>query len=454
MKLRKTFALGITAAVLLTAVGCGSKEVETNGAAKAGETAKDTAAPADTKADNKDSVETDAAGSKGDYSGVKLTFMTNTIAEQAVALEEAVKGFEQETGIKVEFSAPGKNYEELMKAKMSSNELPDLFTTHGWSVARYSEYLMPVNDLPFAKDIKSQIKPIISDKDGNIFVLPMDVDLAGIVYNASVLEAAGVNPDEIKTWADMDKACEKIKGAGKVPVSIGGKDNWTIGQFFDYAAPSFYVTNEKDNKKEELKSGTFDTEKWKEVAGLMADWTQKGYFNEDVLTSDYNGDMKALAEDRAAFCFYGNGAIKDAHALNPDAKLGMMLIPSNSEDDEPSLIAGEKIAVGVWKDSPQKDAAVELLNYLARPEVMAKVATSSGNTAGLEGVESEIGEIAEYYNKFAEVEAFPYFDREYLPSGIWDVMCATGADILSQKDNAVDMAAQVMEQNFQDKYTN
>lgn len=384
---------------------------------------------------------------------VKLTFMTNVVGEQAIALENAVKAFSDETGYEVEFSAPGSSYEELMKTKMASKELPDLFTTHGWSVARYSEYLMPVNDQPFAPNISEQLKPVITDKQGNIFVLPIDRDIAGMIYNEDVLKDSGVNVDDLKTWADFEAACAKIKGKGFTPIHIGGKDNWTIGQFFDWVAPSFYITNEASNKREELKSGKFDTATWERVAGLMDKWAKAGYFNVDVLTADYNADMEALATGKTAFCFYGNSSIVDAKKINPEAKLGMMPIPANSADDQPTLIAGERIAVGVWKDSPSKAEAVELLNYFARPEVMSAIATASGNPAGLNGVESDIGEIAAYYEKYNNVKTFPYFDREYLPSGMWDVMCATGADILAGKENSVADAAKVMEQNFNDKFS-
>ena len=39
----------------------------------------------------------------------------------------------------------------MMKTKMAANDLPDLWTTHGWSVNRYSEYLRPLNDREWAK---------------------------------------------------------------------------------------------------------------------------------------------------------------------------------------------------------------------------------------------------------------------------------------------------------------
>lgn len=437
MKLKKLIAIGLAASMVFSMTACGNKAEDAEKKQEDTTKTEDTKTE-DTKTENKKPV--------------KLTFMTNVVGEQASALEQVVKDFEGASGYEVEFSAPGKSYEELMKTKMSSKELPDVFTTHGWSVARYSEYLEPVNNMSFAKDIKDQIKPIITDKDGNMFVLPMDVDVAGIVYNVSVLEAAGVNVDDLTTWAKFEEACEKIKAVDKNPIHMGGKDNWTIGQFFDWAAPSFYVTDDANNQREALKSGIFDTATWEAVGGLMDKWTKAGYFNKDVLTADYNSDMKALAEGKSAFCFYGNSSMIDVQKLNPDAKLGMMPIPSNSDADEPSLIAGERIAVGMWKDSPNKAAATELLEYLAKPEVMSVIATASGNPAGLNGVESNIGEIAQYYDKYTDIETFAYFDREYLPSGMWDVMCATGADILAGKSNAVTSAAKVMEQNFNDKF--
>lgn len=442
MKLKKMMAVGLAVSMVTVLAACGGNETAPSTENQEAETSAE---------DSNSEQEAEAPASGSD---VTITFATNVVGEKASALEAACKDFEEETGYTVDFQAPGESYEDLMKTRMSANELPDVFTTHGWSVARYSDYLMPVNDLEWAADIDGQIKPVITDADGNMFVLPIDMDIAGIVYNVSVLEEAQVNPDEIKTWDDFSAACEKIKAAGKTPVHIGGKDNWTIGQFFDWAAPSYYVTDDANSQADALKSGTFDAATWEKVSELLDSWVKAGYLNEDSLTADYNSDIQALAEGTTAFCFYGNSAVVDAKGVNADAKIGIIPIPAASASDEPSLIAGEDIAVGVWKDSSVKDEAVELLNYLARPEVTKKIAEAAGCKTGLTTTESEIGEIGTYLEKYADVETFPYFDREYLPSGMWDVMCATGADILAQKDGAIENAAKTMEQNFNDKYTN
>ncbi|GAA0085144.1 ABC transporter substrate-binding protein [Clostridium sp. CTA-7] len=384
---------------------------------------------------------------------VTLSFMTNLVGVPSEELEKVCKDFTDETGIKIEYSAPGSNYEELMKTKMAANDLPDLWTTHGWSVARYSEYLKPLTDQSWVKDIKPAIKPMITNEKNDIFVLPINMDIAGIVYNVEVLEKSGVKVDDIKTWADFEVALGKIKAAGFTPIHMGGKDNWTIGQFFDWVAPSFYVTNDAKNYKKQLLDGTFDWNLWGDVAGLFDKWNKAGYFNLDSLTSDYLTDIKSFADGKVAFEFYGNYAITEALKVNPNAKLGMMPIPSNSKDDEPSLIAGERIAVGMNKNTKNEEAALKFINYLAKPEVAGKLASVDGMPSGLTNVTADTGAVQQYYDKYANVETFPYFDRVYLPSGMWDDMCITGADILAGKPTAVQDSIKHMEQSFKDKFS-
>ncbi|WP_069998680.1 ABC transporter substrate-binding protein [Cellulosilyticum sp. I15G10I2] len=436
MKKFSSIILGLTLSMTLFA-GCSKPPVEDTAAG----------APAAPQASAEAKAET------APKSDIKLTFMSSMVGVPSEALEQACKDFTAETGIQVEYSAPGANYEELMKTKMASQDLPDLWNTHGWSVARYSEYLRPINDQPFAADIVDSIRPLITDKDGQMYVLPSDVDLAGIVYNKDVMDKAGVNVDDIKTWSDFETACEKIKSVGLTPVHIGGKDNWTIGQYFDWVAPSFYITNESKNFRQDFKDGTFDWKNWEEICEMLDKWNQSGYLNVDSLTSDYITGAKALGEGKVGFEFYGNYAITEALGAFPNANLGMMPIPAKDASDEPTLIGGERLATGVWKDTPHMEEALQLLNYLARPDVCAKLATANGMPAGLKGVESDTGLLKAYYEKYADVKTFPYFDREYLPSGMWDDLCITGANILSKQPGTIADAVKQMEQSFNDKFS-
>ena len=431
----------------LTACSSGTAGTGATTTAAAAPTTTAAAAPTTTSA-----AATSAPTTQPAASNVTLSFMSNVVGTQSDVLGQIVQQFTTDTGIKVDFSAPGADYESLMATKMASGDMPDVFTTHGWSVIRYANFLTPINDQPFFSQISPQIKSVITAANGDVYVLPADADIAGIVYNEDVLTKAGVDAASLTTWAKFTEALAKIKDSGVTPLATGGKDTWMMGQFGDWIAPSFFITNDADNQRDALAKGTFDAATWEKVAQLLADWTKAGFFNPDALTADYNAATTAIATGQSAFAFIGNAHIVDAHKVNPDAKLGMMPIPAATDADTPSLIAGERLAVGVWKDSKNKDAALQLLNYLAKPENVKKLAEASGSPAGLTGVSPSLGDIQTYLTKYASIRTFPYFDRAYLPNGMWDVMCATNADVIAGKANAVKQAGVTMQQSFQDKF--
>ena len=106
----------------------------------------------------------------------KLTVAVNfpqsdaTFAALTAIAQEYVK---QNPGVSIDVVALPQ-YEHAMKTKMAANDLPDVFSTHGWSVARYSEYLTPLNDQPWFSKINPTIKPVITDRAGKVFVLPLE----------------------------------------------------------------------------------------------------------------------------------------------------------------------------------------------------------------------------------------------------------------------------------------
>jgi raffinose/stachyose/melibiose transport system substrate-binding protein len=228
-------------------------------------------------------------------------------------------------------------------------------------------------------------------------------------------------------------------------VHIGGKDNWTVGNFFDWVAPSIFVTDENNYQGDALKAGTFDTATWVKAAELMKVLKDREYLNVDVLTSTYPDSASALGSGASAFEFFGNYVIAEALTYNPDANLGFFPVPAYYEGDEPSLISGERTAIGIWKDSKHAEEAKLLLSFLARPEVMAPVATANGIPAGLVTATSDTGSLSDSYEQWKSVEAFPYFDREYLPSGMWDTMCSTGTGVLSEEMTTAEAADKMLE---------
>jgi raffinose/stachyose/melibiose transport system substrate-binding protein len=345
---------------------------------------------------------------------------------------EFVKG---NPGTEVEVVNPP-DYENTMKTKMAANDLPDVFTTHGWSVMRYSEYLRALNDRPWFGKINPSIKPVVTDAAGKVYVLPMDVDMAGIAFNAGVLDEAGVDPFALKSWDDFMAACAKVKAAGKIAVAIGGSagdDRWTVGNFFDWVAPSFLIADDKQNYRAALMDGSFDWANWVPVAQLLVTFRDKGYLNPDYTQGTWQDVGKLIAAGKAAFGLFGNYLIGEAKKYNPEGRYGFMPVPAAHAGDTPTLITGERTAIGLWKDGRAMAASLKLLDYLAEPANVNLVAKGNAIPTGLVGTgyKTDAGDLTPYFDKVGGYRTFPYFDRVYLPSGMWDTMCYTGTGLLA-----------------------
>lgn len=56
------------------------------------------------------------------------------------------------------------------------------------------------------------------------------------------------------------------------------------------------------------------------------------------------------------------------------------------------------------------------------------------------GVEPDIGQFAASFERYKDVPTYPYLDRVYLPSGMWDVMCKNAQSIMAGDITASDFA--------------
>jgi len=389
-----------------------------------------------------------ACGSDDDV--VTLEIVTNMAGHANDVFAQVAQEFADETGIVVNHSSPAADFETLMRTRMATGDLPDVWTTHGWAVARYSPFLRPLNDQPWIGQISPMIEPMITGDTGNVYVIPVDMDIAGIVYNRDILASLNINVNSLRTWADFEVALEAARDAGYIPLKIGGIDDWTVGHMVGSIAPSFFITNDNNNHRDAFLDGTFDWSNWYALADMLIDWTARGFFNVDATTSDYATVTRELGQGNVAFAFFGNYAIADAAVLGP-ANLGMMWVPSNDPADEPTLTAGERVAVGVWRDTPHEEEALMFIEFLARPDIMIRLAEASGMAAGFVGVEVDLGDLQQDYDRYANLRTFPYFDRAFLPGGMFDDLCNTGIGILNGSMSASDVV-RILEAGFIDRF--
>ena len=378
----------------------------------------------------------------------ELEIVTNADEQTFNAVNGVFEKFmEENPGVKFSYTTQGSDYEQLMKARMASNDLPDIFATHGWSVARYSEYLRPLNDQPWFGTVEEAFKRNIENADGQIFVLPLNMDQGGLMYNKTLLAELGIEIP--KTWDEFMAACQLAKDKGYTGVFIAGKDSRQPANLMDIAATTFLASCEDKGYTDQLADGSFDWNNWTPVSQLLMDLKAKGYLNVDCVTCDPVDAAPRMAENNILFLMSSSpDLIGQAQEINPEAQYGMAPIPALNDSYEPAFCGGEREAYGIWKDTENEALCLALLDYLAKPENVKIVCEASGKRPAIQNVSPDLGSVAEDYATYADTAIYPFFDRVYLPNGMWSTMKTIGSALIGE-EMTVEESVQTMQADYE-----
>jgi raffinose/stachyose/melibiose transport system substrate-binding protein len=398
---------------------------------------------ASSKATTASATETPKSTAKitGEKKRVTLYSSTSDKPVQEVYKQIASDFIKENPDADVDLQFPGSEYENIMKIKMAANDMPDIFDTHGWAVIRYGKYLADLKDQPWVPQMTDTIKDVVTDKGGKVHALVLSEAKDGLTYNADLLKKYSIEPP--KTFDELMAAAEKLKTESKgevTPFYFSGIDDWMIGQFFDYFATSLLISP-KQNEAQNLLDNKMDWNKWNILPQKFLEMSKKGYVNKDILTAKYSDLPQLFSQGKVAFTLLGPSFADEVHKIKADLKIGFMPVPSMVAGDEPNFSGGERLTMGAWKDSKNLELSKKLIAFYAKPDNMSKFANVTKLPPGLKGVTAK-HEFTEYYDKYASIRVFPYFDRVYLPNGMWDVLTKTGTSLIAEK---------VTPQQFSDK---
>ena len=384
-----------------------------------------------------------AAGEGGTGGSATLEMQTGLgAADPTLQVLTDITGTCTPHGATIELVPMTNTYEADMKTRMAAGDLPDIWSTHGWSLLRYSPFLQPLNDRSWAANVNPALKPAMDDKDGRFFALPLNTDLAGILYNADTLRAAGVDPSTLTTWDAFTAALGTLKSAGVTPIASSSKDSWMAGNIADFMASGAF----SDSDLTQFTKGTFVSAGYTRMLSVIKQWAAAGDVNPDFSSITMDEIGRALGSGDVGFVFVQNTLANTALQQNPDAALGFIPIPSFVGD--PYFVGGEGTAYGVWNKSPHKAQALQYLDCLAKPANISKLAKALGAIPGLTDATTDLGVLQHSYDTLVKPNTYdlkPYFDRVYLPNGMWDSMVTTtGAVITGQStpQAATDQVAQ------------
>ncbi len=439
-----------------TAVFCLAVSSLMLSACGSGTSAETTAAAADTEASSgseaaEESSEGEASGTT-DFSGREIEIATYLTGDTLAAYKEVIAGFESETGVKVTLDEYGEDYENTMKIRMASNDLPDVFETHGWSLIRYKEYLTDLSGEEWADDLNDAALGVIQDTDGKIYTLMTTGSCLGTAVNMDVCEAAGVDPWAIETWDDFNEACDKIKAAGYTPIanyftSAGALAN-ADGSWLSYEGAVY-------NDNEAILNGTWDWADFKTILDYLQTWFDNGYLYEDCGTIGQTDAIERCARNECAFIVgIGTSYQTAVVALNPDVTMAMIPICASQEGGARFCGIGEGASFGIWKDTEEMDVCKAFLNYVAENADGINAAAGEISTLPSETTKSYgMQMMEEMESHYPDVFYDNLWDRKYMPAGMWSIFeVAAGMFCEDQSEESKQEIIEYLRENYQDLY--
>lgn len=313
---------------------------------------------------------TDSKGSGDSKGGSKEEQVTLNLfqfkVEIADQLAEMIKEYEAEhpnVKVKLETVGGGADYGAALKAKFASGEKPDIFNNGGFKeLELWKEHLADLSNEPWAEHVLPIGKVPMTDEDGKLYGMPVNLEGYGFIYNKDLFEKAGIT-EAPKNISELKDAAAKLKAEGITPFSAGYGEWWVIGQhllnipFAQQADPLAFIDGLYDGSEKFVGNKQF--EDFKQVLD-----TELEFANDNPITTDYNTQVTLFASGETAMLQQGNWTENMILEINPDINMGFLPIPINDDAGADRLPVGVPNNWVVNKDSKNLDAAKDFLNWM------------------------------------------------------------------------------------------
>ncbi len=243
---------------------------------------------------------------------------TLVIFQNKVEIDEVLRDYAEAWGeandVNVEVKSCGGDtcaYGTQILAEFQADEQPDIFVIEGMGGYEiYEDKILDLTGEAWASD--TDLEFVV---DGTTYGFPVAVEGWGMAYNEDILDAAGVDPDDLTSQAAYETAFEAIETyyatdtamADYAVVSMAAASGmtWVTGlhNFNGYLSAGLDYTD--SSVIDDVNAGIADAARLAEYANwveLLFTWG-----DEDILlTGGYNEQVGAFANGEAAFLHQGN----------------------------------------------------------------------------------------------------------------------------------------------------
>jgi multiple sugar transport system substrate-binding protein len=271
---------------------------------------------------------------------------------------------------------------QIIDTQLASNNAPDIIQ-FGGNWPDYQQYLEPLNDylgkqlLIDTAELFDQAALIpATAADGNLYAVSLGTNTPVLVYNKTMIEAAGVElPADNMSWDELIAYGTELKA--NLPEGVAPfVDNSTnqanyLSYFYTQQGTPIWTLDEGGTSYATVESARAWLQMWADMRaeGLIPDADTTYTYTED------GPDSSALVAGDAAIGLVWSNQVAAYQAAMTD-QLGMTTLPTGGE---PAYAIQMSQYLGMNKASENKEAAALFINFfVTSPEAGAILETNRG----------------------------------------------------------------------------
>lgn len=238
-------------------------------------------------------------------------------------------------------------------------------------------------------------------KDGELYGLPRNTDVAGFYYNQKIFEDNGWKVPT--TYDELLELAGTIKDAGIVPLAMDGGDGWPLAVYLSDILFQLTGSDYAGVVSNAIATGDFSDANIIQATQILKESADAGLFQNGYDSQDYGTAMNLFTNGQAAMFYMGSW--ETSMALNEDipeeirTNIRVFTMPTieGGKGTATDIAAWNGGGYAVSAKSEVKDEAVKFLNYMYQPDKLSKYGWEFGvgmsaqdQTAYMTGDETEL----------------------------------------------------------------
>jgi len=259
-------------------------------------------------------------------------------------------------------------------------------------------------------------------KDGKLYGLPRNTDVAGFYYNQKIFADNGWEVPQ--TYDELLELAGKMNEKGIVPLAMDGGDGWPLAVYLSDILFKLTGTDYSTTVSNAISTGDFGNPDIQKATKLLKESVDAGLFQNGYDSQDYGTAMNLFTNGQAAMFYMGSW--EASMALNEDIpedirtniRVFTMPVIDGGKGKATDIAAWNGGGYAVSASSEVKEEAIKFLNYMYQPDKLSKYGWEFGvgmsaqdQTAYMTGNETELQmQFVDAVNQATNVSGTPIND--------------------------------------------